>query len=181
MLSSSIRSFRSLRSLDEGIGVQTQQQQPLKSCIRRERSPSQEFQLKKVIFDEIEVKEYPRMLGDNPAVSEGVPLTIGWKPQSSYSMDIDLFESMRCSVRRRGRKQLLISSMRRVQSLVEAGYSLEKIGETIVQVDTAKHLRFESATESGWNFSKVFGGLQAAIHGLKIKQPKRKSVTNPAC
>lgn len=176
MLSSSYRSNRSLRSLDEVISVQ-----PAKSCMKRERSPSQEFQLKKVIFDDVEIREYPHILGDNPAVSEGVPLTIGWKPINSYSIDIDLFESMRCPIRRRGRKQLLISSMRRVQSLVEAGYSLEKIGETIVNVDKARHLRFESATESGWKFSKVFGGLQAAIHGLKIKQPKRKSVTNPAC
>ncbi len=75
----------------------------------------------------------------------------------------------------------MISSMRRVQGLVDAGYSLEEIGETIVKVDRIKNSRFESATESGWNIGKMFGGLQAAFHGLKIKQPRRKSVTNPAC
>lgn len=46
----------------------------MKSCMKdltKERTPSQEFQLKKVIFDEIEVREYPIIMGDNPAVSEG--------------------------------------------------------------------------------------------------------------
>jgi hypothetical protein len=34
-------------------------------------SSSYSFELKKVIFDEIRIREYPRILGDNPAVSEG--------------------------------------------------------------------------------------------------------------
>lgn len=182
--SRSLRPVRSIRSLDEAGSMQSPMKSPMKSCMKdltKERTPSQEFQLKKVIFDEIGVREYAIILGDNPAVSEGVPLTIPWKYHSSYSMDIDLFERIRSPARRRGRKQLMISSMRRVQGLVDAGYSLEEIGETIVKVDRVKNLRLESATESGWKIGKMFGGLQAKFNGLKIKQPRRKSVTNPAC
>jgi hypothetical protein len=37
----------------------------------KQREPWQEFDLKKVIFDEVNIREYPRILGDNPAVSIG--------------------------------------------------------------------------------------------------------------
>ncbi len=47
----------------------------LKSCLKDptklHKTASQEFELKKVIFDGVEVREYPQILGDNPAVSEG--------------------------------------------------------------------------------------------------------------
>ena len=96
-------------------------------------------------------------------------------------MDIDLFEGIRRPARRRGpRRKLMLSSMRRVQTLVNAGYSLEVIGETIVDVDAARKLRYESAMETDWK-NKVFGGLQTAMSNLKVKPPKRKSISNPAC
>ena len=99
----------------------------------------------------------------------------------------------------------MISAKRRVQTLVAEGYSFEAIGEAIVEVDKARVLRQESASDSGFNspiylLSESFqttgaairkvgkkgkkimrGGVTAAMHGLKIKQPKQKSVTNPAC
>ena len=45
-----------------------------KSCLRdlsSEQTLSQKFDLKKVIFDEITIREYPLILGDNPSVSAG--------------------------------------------------------------------------------------------------------------
>jgi len=37
----------------------------------KQREPWQEFDLKKVIFDEVNIREHPKILGDNPAVSIG--------------------------------------------------------------------------------------------------------------
>jgi hypothetical protein len=37
----------------------------------KQRKPWEEFDLKKVIFDEVNIREYPQILGDNPAVSIG--------------------------------------------------------------------------------------------------------------
>ena len=59
--------------------MQSPMKSPMKSCMKdltKERTPSQEFQLKKVIFDEIGVREYAIILGDNPAVSEGKDKTV---------------------------------------------------------------------------------------------------------
>jgi hypothetical protein len=51
----------------------------LKSCLKRQHHHDDEptvsktnyYSFKKVIFDEIMIKEYPPVIGDNPAVSEG--------------------------------------------------------------------------------------------------------------
>lgn len=207
----------SCRSLDEDTATTTTTSSStattvtaviLKSCLKDqtklEKNPSAEYDFKKVIFDDIQIQEYAQILGDNPAVSDGVPVTIAWKHQNRYNMNINIYEYTREPMRRKGRKQLLISSKRRVQSLVEAGYSFEAIGEAIIEVNRIRNSRLESAQSSGWNgpidvvsgavhttgaaivkagrrSSKILtGSLSAAIHALKIK-PRRKSVTSPAC
>lgn len=198
------RSNRSNRSLDSSFRSCVS----LKSCLKDPavgKTPSQEYDLKKVIFDKIQVREYPQIMGDNPAVSEGVPLTIGWDCQHKYHMNIDMYEYTRAPNRRRGRKKLLISSKRRVQNLVEIGYSFESIGQTILEVNKARALRLESVRASGWNgpLDVMSGALEttgaairkvgrrgskilltsvtAALTGMKIKQiPRQKSVSPPA-
>jgi len=195
-------SLRSVRSTNETLHT-------LKSCLkdptRMGKTLSQEYNLKRVIFDDVEVREYPQILGDNPAVSEGVPLTIMWNYQNRYNMSVDLFEATRKPLRRNGRKNLLLSPMWRLQTLVAAGYTFQVIGEKIVEVDQARALRLESVADAGWNgpidvLSERFqttgaaiikvgkrgsrillGPLTAPFRGLKIKQPKQKSITNPAC
>lgn len=108
-------------------------------------------------------------------------------------------------MRRKGRKQLVLSPIERFHMLVQAGYSVQAIGARIVEVDEVRALRWESASDAYWNDPKVvlserfhntgaaimkvgkrgsrilLGPITAAMNGLKIKQPKQKSVTNPAC
>jgi hypothetical protein len=45
-----------------------------KSCLKdptKAASPGKEYELKNVFFHEAEIREYPQVLGDNPAVSDG--------------------------------------------------------------------------------------------------------------
>lgn len=48
---------------------------------------------KRVTFDTIEIREYPRALGDNPSVTVGPPISIGWKHRQSYTLDVDQYEN----------------------------------------------------------------------------------------
>ena len=59
---------------------------------------------------DLTILEFPNILGDNPGVSEGVPLSIGWKPTSESCVDVDLYEFMRQNRPRRKRKELVIKS-----------------------------------------------------------------------
>lgn len=47
---------------------------------------------KAVRFDTVTVHEHPIIIGCNPAVSSGVPITIAWKPVSSRQLPVNEFE-----------------------------------------------------------------------------------------
>lgn len=66
-----------------------------------------------VCFGDLTIYEFKNMLGDNPAVSEGAPLTIGWKHESVDVVAVDYYEFMRNQRPRRRRKDLIIPSTSR--------------------------------------------------------------------
>lgn len=198
---------------------------PQKSCLRdfsrsesvlpaMRRSPTtlslsddddSSYNMRKVFFDEVEIREYKQILGDNPAVTEGVPLGLDWDYQTQYRINLEMYEFTRASVRRKSRKKLMISSKRRLRILVEAGYSLEEIGEAIMSVQKIKAERIKSVQAFGWNgpldflsgaveqmgaalrsgkrrSSKILlgGGMMAAIQKIKLnREPRRRSYGNP--
>jgi len=183
----------------------------IKSCLRdptREKSPSDQFDLKEVAFEDVQIREYPKILGDNPAVSEGAPLTIDWEVTNYYRLNINIYEITREPMRRKSRKKLLVSSKRRLQSLVESGYTLQELAETIVEVDKIRAMRYETARANGWNgpFEMLGGAMQttgsfirkagrrgskilkgsvmaavAGMQALRLPPQRRRSITNPAC
>lgn len=68
---------------------------------------------KGVSWGEVEILVFPNILGDNPGVSYGAPLTIGWKPESKETVGVDCFEYFRQSRPRRNRKDLMMKSTSR--------------------------------------------------------------------
>jgi hypothetical protein len=105
---------------------------------------------KQVTFSELTIHEHPLELGDHPSCSKGAPLTIGWESQSSATRNLELYEYMR-GERRRGRKQLVMSVQKRGQILLEAGYSLNEIGNAALQVDVIKKQRADTLKNQGWD------------------------------
>lgn len=64
----------------------------------------------RVCWGDVEIYEFPNVLGDNPAVSEGAPLTIGWKHTKKETIDIEYYEYLRIQLKpRKRRKDLLLS------------------------------------------------------------------------
>ena len=45
-----------------------------------------------VSFGHVEIREYPMILGDNPSPTDGIPITIGWKPQRQGIFTVDQYE-----------------------------------------------------------------------------------------
>jgi len=66
----------------------------------------------RVKFDQVFLHEFPLILGDNPAVSKGAPVTIDWKACSHDVMDLEIYEYLRAPERRHRRKFLLSASRR---------------------------------------------------------------------
>jgi hypothetical protein len=69
---------------------------------------------KKVCFDDVHIREYGFILGDNPSVSKGAPLQIDWEYHNEDVIDVDIFEHCRAPVRRH-RKKIVMSPRRRAK------------------------------------------------------------------
>jgi len=160
-----------------------------KSCLKdstEEQVIGKEYDLKKVIFDEITVREYPLILGDNPAVGCGPPVTIDWKFHSEYTMEVNFYEQSRRKSRRRKRTKL--SSMKRTKILLAEGHTLEEIGTAICTMNEIKEQRTDSLRAStGRNSALDFlngavettgAALKATIDVLGMKAAAERSVTS---
>jgi hypothetical protein len=92
-------------------------------------------------FSTVEIREYPIQIGDNPSVTRGVPITIGWDHCSSYTLNLDDFELVRPA--RRLKPQLKMESLDRIRMLKAMGYSRQDIQQEVrkVNVDRGRRQR----------------------------------------
>jgi len=145
------------------------QYSPSKSCLKPlDRKDYVESGNKRVFFDEILIKEYPVILGDNPAVSSGAPVSIGWKSSNESVVDLDFYEYCRIP-ERRPRKKMILSVRRRANTLLSSGYSLEQIANATLEVEKTKQLRAESLRSAGWSdpWALLSGAVETTGTALK--------------
>ena len=98
-----------------------------KSCLSSGIAKTeQQLQDRKVAFHEIEIREFPVGLGDNPAVLSGPPVALEWESQKTYVLSVDAYEgAMGEGTRRRGKELKMPSSVR--EELLKGAYSQEEI------------------------------------------------------
>jgi hypothetical protein len=94
-----------------------------------------------VKFHAVHVRYYERILSDNPAVSAGPSVGLGWKyEQAPKTYHIDEWEDMRvCS--RRSLEQLVLPRYERTTMVIELGYSHKQIADVIRKSLRIKHNR----------------------------------------
>jgi hypothetical protein len=85
-------------------------------------SSSLRSRMTSISFGSVSVHTHPITLGDNPAVSTGIPVTLDWEYVSSQYFDIDEYEVM-CQGRQK--KAQKIDSADREAWLREKGYTGE--------------------------------------------------------
>mmetsp|Transcript_18582 Transcript_18582/g.46088 ORF Transcript_18582/g.46088 Transcript_18582/m.46088 type:complete len:218 (-) Transcript_18582:194-847(-) len=96
-----------------------------------------------VRFSSVAVRDYSMTIGDNPSVSRGVPISLGWEYDKEHSYDINKFEDDRCGERRES-EELKLPSLQRVQLLKTMGYSRGEIKEQTKEVQKVKDERFST-------------------------------------
>jgi hypothetical protein len=101
-----------------------------------------------ISFGSVSVHTHPVTLGDNPAVSKGIPVTLDWKYVSSQCFDIDEYERM-CQGRRK--KAQKIDSADREAWLREKGYTRECLNRVWREISEIKASRRQSRGTSGSN------------------------------
>lgn len=92
-----------------------------------------------VSFHKIEIREYKRALGDNPAVLEGPPIGIDWQYNHTESKTVDSYEKERPS---REWYECYMTPDRRSQILSEdCGHSYQEILKATIEADQRRRKR----------------------------------------
>jgi len=114
---------------------------------------NEEFKaVRNVSFSHLQVREYEVTLGDNPSVSSGAPLSLGWryKPQEKISsLEGDNYHTSLCYGRvRRSMSELIMSNQERTTRLhVEANVSPSDLRHALLSTRAARLERKASLEE----------------------------------
>jgi hypothetical protein len=114
----------------------------VKSCLKRTIRIST-TKKKAVTFGSLTIHEHPVILGDNPSVSSGSPLTISWESQASLRSSVDEYEASRPA--RRTKDTMLVPRSMREDWLRSAGYARSDFTEMNMKILKSKKERAASA------------------------------------
>ena len=136
-----------------------------KQASEKTESPPKNTKRSSVRFDTIEIQEHAYVLGDHPSVSGGVPLTIDWKPQSSLTIDFDLYHKDKPPSRTPNEMRMDHSTRMRI--LQSSGWTLSQIFDAVQAVETDKALRRQSYPTTISPFGPVRSATRAARQKLQ--------------
>lgn len=92
-----------------------------------------------VKFSDIEIREYEMTASDNPGVSKGPGIGIGWKYVEMESLSVELFEKHHPP--RRSMKEIKVTTRERMDRLRDSGYTQREIQQIVKQINIAKRKR----------------------------------------
>jgi hypothetical protein len=100
---------------------------------------------KSVSFGHVEIHSHAIVLGDNPSVSCGPPLTMKWKAFDNQTLTLDDYEQHRPD--RRLRDAMVIPRMVREDWLRNAGFARSQLRDSIASLAKIKQQRLRSARD----------------------------------
>ena len=141
--------------------------------------PAQASDGRKIGFSHVEVRYYEQILADNPAVTTGPPIGIGWKYRiMKKDMSVDAWEH-RQSPHRRYLTALVVTRHDRTNILYDIGYNQKQIAVAVREVlrvknnrkQTYNNIRFQSMEEMVEELYRRFkNALTLGFVGRKQRQ-----------
>ena len=120
--------------------------------------------------------EFPMEIGDNPSVTRGCPLTIGWHMQRmSNFVDLDSYEEMRPPSERRQRNSLRLTSEKRTQILLNNGHTLIEIASKTLEALKVKDSR--ELRKKNQKYDRYYEAL--VMTGHKVKKVLSPGLLSP--
>jgi hypothetical protein len=148
--------------------------QPLRSCLKQgDSSPrSSVSSQSSVHFGTIHIREYRRRLSDNPAVTKGPPIGLGWEYNPQETMiKVDDYENLH--PQRRVKEEFLMPARVREKMLIsEWGHTLRDVRQASAE---SKEIRLQR--EKAVRTSKVSEKLSEALESSKRKFRRFKTGT----
>lgn len=118
------------------------------------RIPPTSQQTKTVRFSTVLVREYPMILGDNPSVSSGPPITIDWKYFSESIWDIEC-HYLKTLDHRRSTREMKMTRIFREKLLKRIGFSTCDVKEAIAEAEEIKRRRLASSRSVNFIFMDI--------------------------
>lgn len=128
-----------------------------------------------VRFSKITIQEYSIQPGENPGGSIGCPLTIGWDPIHTETLDLDVFERYRGD-NRRNLLEMKLESAHRTQILKGMGYSVNAIRAGTKSANLGRRDRYETISRLRSSKSQeMLEGFRHRFHNVvTLGQKKRR-------
>lgn len=105
--------------------------------------------LKRTIsFASVHIREHERIAGDNPCVTSGVPLSIGWGSVEHNAIDLDLYENSKGPARDKI-EMMVPAAIRKSMLRDEFGVSVKELNESIKAVNITKRNRRHTVAGEG--------------------------------
>jgi hypothetical protein len=130
---------------------------------------------KSVSFDIIKIREYDCQPGDNPSVSCGAPVSLGWNVIKEDLCPVDEYEKQVGVTReRREKNQLHLSHLEREELLVDWGYSMREILGASQQSVKDKNQRRRNSSRAS-NRSLFLVDFMVELTGRRLTRAFRSS------
>jgi len=119
---------------------------------------------KSVRFHGIEIRDYERVVGDNPSCSSGPPIGIGWAHGKTRVLNIDSYEHSRSE--RKTQRKLVLNRQNREELLANWDVPVSDIVEAIRGNVRVKNQRRQTVTNLG-KAEKLEEAFESATRKLK--------------
>lgn len=142
--------------------------------VREERKEDSREQYK-VVFAEIEIREYERVVGDNPSCSRGPPISIGWAYMIAHRYPLNDYEQL-IRPPRRSKKEFHLAADKRTDLLVnEWECSEEDIRKARREATYIQYCRAKTSFSGSRAAAKEAAFLRKASDRSKQVVVKKKS------
>jgi hypothetical protein len=101
-----------------------------------------------ISFTSVHIREHERIAGDNPCVTSGVPLSIGWASLQHNAIDLDLYEKSKGPSRDKI-EMMVPAAIRKSMLRDEFGVSVKDLNEAIKNVNITKRNRRHTVAGEG--------------------------------
>jgi hypothetical protein len=123
---------------------------------------------KKVHFHQVIIREYPVIIGDNPSVNGGIPLTIDWKFISEIPVDFESYEETReREGGRRTMEKMVLTPFHREIILKRLGFSKTDRNKAAKEATIIRNRRRASNSAEMMNSQKKQEAMETALRILK--------------
>lgn len=127
-----------------------------------------------VRFDTVTIREHSVQPGVNPGGTKGCPLTIGWEPIHSETLDLEVFDTIRRD-RRRCIHQLKLVSDHRQQMLTNMGFTMRDINEGTRAANIARRNRCNTiARLKSSDTQEMLEGFRSNVQNLVTFGTKKR-------